>query len=168
MFRDARTRWWGRQSLAKVAGTLSAVCVLAAGAVLKAQATASQIEDITGDYHFLSPDDTLAILQEGDMLKGYIDVFQGESESDVVLSYPLTIGSRKGDHVEFRTRRIHEKYYRFSGSVERGNGSKKGDPDYLRLVGELQIITVQPGTEKEVVERRQVVFKSKGKSEGPS
>jgi hypothetical protein len=168
MNRDARTRWWGRRSIAKAAGALTAALVLAAGAALKAQTASSQIADITGDYHFLGPEDTLAVLQEGDMLKGYIDVFQGESESDVVLSYPLTIGSRKGDHLEFKTRRIHEKYYRFSGTVERGNGSKKGDPDYLRLVGELQIVTPQPGTEKEVVDHRQVVFKSKGKSEGPS
>jgi hypothetical protein len=138
--------------------------LLAAGG-LKAQTSSGKIGDITGDYHFLEPNDTLALLQEEGTLKGYIDVLQGQSESDVVLSYPIVIGSRKGDHVEFRTRRIHEMYYRFSGTAQRGTGRKKNDPDYLQLTGELQIITRQPETNKETIDRRQVVFKSKGESQ---
>ena len=138
---------------------------LTASRNLKAQTAAPQINDITGEYHFLSPEDTLAILQEEDMLKGYVDVFQGESESDAILSYPITIGSRKGDQVEFKTRRIHEKYFRFSGTVERGTGRKKDDPDYVQLVGDLQTISVNPDTEKESTQRQHVVFKSKRKSE---
>ena len=132
---------------------------------LRAQTSTAKIGDITGNYQFLGPNDNLAILQEEETLKGYIDVMQGQSESDVVLSYPIVIGSRKGDHVELRTRRIHEMYYRFSGTVQRGAGRKKGDPDYLQLAGELQIITRQPDSNKEVTERRQVVFKSKGESQ---
>jgi len=132
---------------------------------LRAQTSPGTIQDITGDYYFLGPNDTLALLQEEDMVKGYIDVLQGQSESDVVLSYPITIGSRKGDHVEFRTRRIHEMYYRFSGTVQHGTGHKKSDPDYLQLAGELQTFTRQQATDKEVIDRRQVVFKSKGESQ---
>lgn len=138
---------------------------LATSSGLKAQTATPQVNDITGEYHFLSPDDTLAILQEEDMLKGYIDVFQGESESDAILSYPITIGSRKGDQVEFKTRRIHEKYFRFSGTVERGTGRKKGDPDYVQLVGDLQTISVDPNSEKESAQHQHVILKSKGKSE---
>jgi len=143
----------------------AAVLGLVAAGGLRAQTSSSKIEDITADYRFLGANDTLALLQEAGTLKGYIDVLQGQSESDVVLSYPINIGSRKGDHIEFRTRRIHEMYYRFSGTVQRGTGGKKSDPDYLQLTGELQTITRQPETNKEVIDRQQVVFKSKGESQ---
>ncbi len=142
---------------------MAAIGLAAAGGI-KAQTSSGTVGDLTGNYQFLGPNDNLALLQEEGMVKGYIDVMQGESESDVVLSYPITIGSRQGDHVEFRTRRIHEKYYRFSGTVERGKAQKKGQPDYLELAGELQLITHNSVTGKDTVDRRQVVFKSKGES----
>lgn len=145
-----------------------ALTAMAALCNLKAQSAASQESDITGDYEFLQPYNTLAILQEDQMLKGYIDVLQGQSESDAILSYPITIGERNGDRVQFRTRKIHEMYYRFSGTVQRGKGKKKGDPDYLELVGELQTITTNSVTNQEAVDKTQVVFKFKGKNgEGP-
>ncbi|HET9179039.1 MAG TPA: hypothetical protein VFQ24_11840 [Terriglobia bacterium] len=152
----------------KTAWLAVSLMALAASCSLKAQTAASQVSDITGDYEFLQPYNTLAILQEDQMLKGYIDVLQGQSESDAILSYPITIGERNGDHVEFRTRKIHEMYYRFSGIAQRGKGSKKDGPDYLELVGELQTIKTNSVTNQETVERQQEVFKYKGKtSEGP-
>lgn len=136
--------------------------------VLPAQLPAQTAEapSMTGRYHFLGPEDTLAVLQEEDVLKGYIDVFQGEDESDALLSYPITIGSRKGNHVEFRTRKIHEKYYRFTGTVERGSGRRPGDPDFLRLAGELDTVASNSVTGEQKTDRKQVVFKSMGKNEG--
>ena len=144
---------------------IAIVATFAAWGRLQAQTPGSQIQDITGDYDFLKPYNTLAILQEDQMLKGYIDVLQGESASDDVFSYPITIGERKGDHIEFRTVKIHEKYYRFSGTVQRGKGKKKGDPDYLELVGELQTIQSNSVTHQDTVVRTQVIFKSKGRVE---
>ena len=141
------------------------VATFAAWGTVQAQTPGSAIPDITGNYDFLKPYNTLAILQEDQMLKGYIDVLQGESASDAIFSYPITIGERKGDHIEFRTRRIHEKYYRFSGTVQRGKGKKKDDPDYIELVGELQAIQMNSVTNQENVERQQVVFKLKGNNE---
>ncbi len=121
---------------------------------------------MTGRYHFLGPQDELAILQEETTLKGFIDVYQGENESDALLSYPITIGTRNGNHVEFRTRTIHEKYYRFNGTVARGSGKKPGDPDYLQLVGTLETYTSNSVTGQKSVVRGAVVFKSMGKNEG--
>jgi len=123
-----------------------------------------EIQDITGRYHFLTAEDTLALLEEDGKLKGYVDVLQGEEESDAVLSYLITIGSRKKDHVEFKTGKIHQKYYRFAGTVERGSGHQEQNPDYLRLVGDLEIITINPESGEEVAERRHVVFKSLGRA----
>src|ERR1019366_1149281 len=50
--------------------------VMLAGRVLTAQEQTEPIDDITGKYHFLSADDTLAILDEEGKLKGYIDILQ--------------------------------------------------------------------------------------------
>ena len=146
-------------ALTIVALTLGACCAVSAASF------AADVPDLSGEYQFLAPEDTLAILEEEGKLKGYIDVYAGEQESDTVLSYQITIGSRQGDHIEFKTSKIHEKYYRFTGAVERGSGRKESDPDYLRLVGEVEIVTADPATGEERTERRQVVFKSEGKSE---
>ena len=130
-----------------------------------AQQGNEQVRDASGEYHFLTADDTLALLEEDGKIKGYVDVYQGEEESDTLLSYPITIGSREKNHIQFKTVKIHQKYYRFSGLVERGKGHEEGDPDYLRLVGDLEILTVKADTGQESAERRHVVFSSKGKSE---
>jgi hypothetical protein len=144
---------------------LFAMLMLYPASLLIAQFDEGPIQDITGNYHFLSADDTLAILDEEGMLKGYIDVYQGEDESSAVLSYNIIQGTRKKDHVEFRTAEIHRKYYRFSGKVERGSGHQDGDPDYLRLIGDLEIVTIKGDSGQESVDRRRVIFKSLGKSE---
>ena len=123
------------------------------------------IDDITGNYHFLSADDTLGLLDEDGKLKGYIEILQGEEESDALLSYEIASGVRKKDHVEFKTSTIHGRYYRFSGKAERGSGSAQSDPDYLRLVGDLETVTVKGESGKESVDRKHLILKSLGKSE---
>ncbi len=123
-----------------------------------------EISDITNEYHFLSAADTLALLEEDEKLKGYIDVYQGDEESDAILTYNITSGSRKKDHVEFKTSKIHQRYYRFAGTVQRGEGREEKDPDYLRLVGQLEIVTAKGAAQEEAVQRMRVAFKSMGKA----
>lgn len=141
--------------------------ILLTGNILRSQEEPPAVDDMTAKYHFLAADDTLAILDEEGRLKGYIEVAQPEEESDDVLSYDLVDGSRKKSHVEFRTNRIHGKYFRFSGTVERGKGHEEKDPDYFRLTGDLDIVTVNGETGKETVQTFRVVLKSFGKSERP-
>jgi hypothetical protein len=157
-------RWQALKLRRKAVWVVVALSAFGAWGNLQAQSVAGQISDITGDYEFLQPYNTLAILQEDELLKGYIDVLQSQSESDAIISYPITIGERKGDHVEFRTRTIHAMYYRFSGTVQRGKGNKKDDPDYLELVGELQTVQHNSVTHEDKADRKQVVFKSRGKN----
>ena len=133
--------------------------------VRSAGQAAEKIDDISGKYHFLSADDTLGILEEEGKLKGYIEVLQSENESDDFLTYEITSGSRKNDLVEFKTSTIHRKYYRFSGKVERGSGRQPDDPDYLRLVGELETVTVKGDSGQESVDKKHLVLKLIGKSE---
>ncbi len=150
----------------KVGGAVVVLTLLAAFGLpetLLAQKEADEIEEITGRYQFLNDDDTLALLDEEGKLKGYADVLQGEEESDAVLSYPITIGSRKKKNVEFKTAKVHQKYFRFTGKVERGSGHEEADPDFLRLVGDLEIITTKGENGEEFSQRMHVVFKSKGR-----
>jgi hypothetical protein len=156
--------WWSLAILLLFCTPVGVTLVVAPGGRCPAQG-AENIDDITGKYHFLSPDDTLGILEEEGKLKGYIEVLQGEEESDAVLSYDIVSGSRKNDRVEFKTNTIHRKYYRFSGKVQRGAGHQPDDPDYLRLVGELETVTVKGESGQESVERRHLILKSFGKSE---
>jgi hypothetical protein len=154
--------------LTKPLGCLAVLTVvLLTGGVLKAQDETQTIDDMTAKYHFLSADDTLAILDEEGRLKGYIEVAQPEEESDDILSFDILEGSRKKTHVEFRTNRIHGKFYRFSGTVERGKGHEEKDADYYRLTGDLDIVTVNADTGKEAVQTVRVTLKSIGKSERP-
>jgi hypothetical protein len=146
-------------------GLLAAVILVAT--LLKAQDETQPVDDMTAKYHFLSADDTLAILDEEGRLKGYIEITQPEEESDDVLSYDIQQGARKKAQVDFRTNRIHGKFYRFSGTVEHGKGRLEKDPDYLRLTGSLDVVTVNAETGKEAVQTLRVTFKSLGKSERP-
>ena len=125
---------------------------------------AGDAPDLSGEYDFLSAESTLGILEEEGKLKGYIDVAQGEDESDDVLTFQIMQGTRQGDKVQFKTAKIHERYYRFSGTVERGRGRTDRDPDFLRLVGELEIVKSNPPTGQEQVEKRHETFKWKPKS----
>jgi hypothetical protein len=153
-------------SILKLAGLLAVLgAILFLPRHLQAQDEPQHIVDMTAKYHFLSADDTLAILDEEGRLKGYIEVAQPEEESDDILSYDILEGSRKKAHVEFHTNRIHGKFYRFSGTVERGKGHEEKDPDYFRLTGDLDIVTVKAETGKETVQTMRVIFKSLGKSE---
>lgn len=136
-----------------------------AGPPALARNASSTVPDMTGRYDFLNSQNTLALLQEDTELRGYIDVWQGAHASDTIFSYNLTIGSRHGNRVIFRTQRIHEKYYRFTGIVQRGKGKSPGDADYLELVGELQTITDNSVTGKPKIISQHVVFKEKSRSQ---
>jgi hypothetical protein len=153
------------KSLTGCVWLLAIPCILFSSAKSNPSARREEISDITGQYHFLSPDDTLAVLEEEGKLKGYIDVTQSDEESDTVLSFAITTGSRKKDRIEFKTSKIHQRYYRFAGAVERGQGQREDDPDYLRLVGDLEVVTAKGGPGEDAVQRLHVVLKSLGKGE---
>ena len=119
-----------------------------------------EIAEINKEFQFLGPDDSVLIHEEEGTLKGQIDIFVGEDESDDVLSYVLTVGTRSGSHVEFKTAKVHQRYFRFSGEVQRGSGNKEQDEDYLRLVGNVETVTVDGATGKETTETKHVVLKS--------
>ncbi len=142
----------------------SLLCLLALAALVSlprpAAAKDEMLPDITGHYQFLTADDTLGLLEEEERVRGYVDVVQGDDESDDILSYTISTGTRKVNRVEFTTKTIHRKYYRFSGRVERGDGKVEKDPDFLRLAGTLEIVTVNGETGEEAVQRMNVIFKS--------
>ena len=155
----------------KILSSLACACLLCAivfsPSSLKAEDEGPTLDDITAKYHFLSADDTLAILDEEGRLKGYIEVIPQEEDSDTLLNYDIVEGTRKKNHVEFRTNRIHGKIFRFSGTAARGRGHQEKDSDYLQLTGDLQIVTLNAETGKEAIRVVRVTLKSIGKSERP-
>lgn len=162
---------WQFSSVSRIWTPVAWLAILAAvlfsARPTRAQNGESPIDDITAKYHFLAADDTLAILDEEGRLKGYIEVTQPADESDDILSYDIVEGSRQKNHVEFHTNRIHGKYYRFSGTAERGKGHEEKDSDYLHLAGSLNVVTVNSETGKESVQVMRLTFKSIGKAERP-
>ena len=161
-----RSQFRGRISKL-IAGLAVLAAMVFSAHPLPAQDEQQPIDDITAKYHFLSAEDTLAILDEEGRLKGYIEVAQPEEESDDILSYDILEGSRKKNHVEFRTNRIHGKFFRFSGTVERGKGHEEKDSDYFHLTGSVEIVTVNGETGKEAVQVVRVTLRSIGKGERP-
>lgn len=157
-----------RQSGIKLIACLSVVVIaMVSVRTLAAQESNQPIDDITAKYHFLSTEDTLAILDQEGRLKGYIEVSQPADESEDFLNFDIVEGTRHKDHVEFRTNRIHGRFYRFSGTAERGAGHEEKDPDYLHLSGTLEIVTVNAETGKETPHPMRLTFKSMGKAERP-
>lgn len=141
------------------------ILVTSIGLAKELQQAPEKIEEINKEFHFLGEDGVLLIHEEDGRLKGQVNLFAGEEESDTILTYQITIGERSGNHVVIKTVKVHEKYFRFSGTVERGAGAKEREPDYLRLVGELQIVQVNGMTGKETTQTKQVVLKSLGAGE---
>jgi hypothetical protein len=121
------------------------------------------IDDISGTYDFLTADDTLSILDQEGRLDGSLDVAQSDEESDAILSYEVK-GTHKKNRVEFQTNKIHQKSYRFRGTVQRGTGLEEKDPDYIQLVGDLEIVTTKGDSGQESVQRMHMIFKSKGRT----
>lgn len=128
-------------------------------AQLEALGVNPKTSDITGYYQF-TIGDTLAILDQHGNLQGHFDVFQPHEVPKPVLSYSITRGSVRKNHLEFKTEGIYGKHYRFSGTVERGVGKDPGDYDYIQLAGTLEKITDNSAAGKREVDSHHVVFKS--------
>jgi hypothetical protein len=157
------TRVWHLPTLSCFGFVALLLAAVPCGARAPGQAV-QNVPDMSGEYEFTQAEDTLGILEEEGKLKGYIDVAQGADESDEVLTYQIVLGIRSSNHVEFKTNKIHEKYYHFTGAVERGGGHTERDPDFLRLAGDLETVKLDSETGQEHVERRRETFRWKGAS----
>lgn len=151
--------WRRASALGVVVGMIVLAMVFGQGTKLDAQSVKPKTSNITGYYQF-SFGDTLALLDQHGNIEGHVDVFQPQEKPKPVLSYNITAGSVRRNHLEFQTQEIYGKHYHFSGKVERGVGKEPGDYDYLRLAGNLEMITSNSATGKTKVDRQHIVFKS--------
>ncbi|HZP02175.1 MAG TPA: hypothetical protein VFD30_17950 [Terriglobia bacterium] len=153
----------GKDLLAAL-GLMLLAALLVCPSILRGKSQSEEaIDDISGTYDFLTADDTLSILDQEGRLDGSLDVAQSDEESDAVLSYEVK-GTHKKNRVEFQTNKIHQKSYRFHGTVQRGTGLEEKDPDYIQLVGDLEIVTTKGDSGQESVQRMHMIFKSKGRT----
>ncbi len=119
-----------------------------------------EIEDITGRYSFLNPDDLLGILDEDGELRGFIEVLQEDDESDDVFSYTITRGVHKDNQINFKTDTIHGITYRFSGKVQISRERNSTQRGFILLVGTIRIEKNESLIGKGKTEERRVVLES--------
>ena len=116
--------------------------------------------DLSGTYSFLREGELLELnLQEGQVI-GDVQRF-GITDADrgVLLTHFFDKATLHKERLEFTTKTVHGVYYRFSGSIERGEGKTRAEEDYYRIVGTLTEYAGDAG-KKVSARKREVAFKS--------
>lgn len=141
------------------------ICVLIAAAALSAQRkpksqTAPELADISGTYSFLREGELMELnLQEGQII-GDVQRF-GSTDADrgVLLTHFFDKATLNKNRLEFTTKTVHGVYYKFTGSLERGEGKTRAEEDYYRITGTLTEYAGDAG-KKLSARKREVIFKS--------
>src|SRR5215813_5538216 len=139
-------------------GMLMLSCVLVTGAQ---QAPANPADDSSGMYGFLRDGEFLQLtLEEGGRVTGFISRF-GDLDSDrgVFLDHFFKPGKLEGNRLAFSTETVHNVWYDFKGTVERGLGKNRSEEDYYTLRGTLTE-SMTDANKKTSSRSRQVAFKS--------
>jgi hypothetical protein len=116
--------------------------------------------DLSGTYSFLREGELVELnLQEGQII-GDVQRF-GITDADrgVLLTHFFDNATLTKNRLEFTTKTVHGVYYRFTGSIERGEGKTRADEDYYRMVGTLTEYASDAG-KKVSSRKREVAFKS--------
>jgi hypothetical protein len=141
--------------LGVVAGRLSPLLVAQASA--KPQAALS---DISGMYTFLREGEFVQLTVEDGKLAGYLSRF-GDTDSDreQIIEQFFEKTSLEGDRLSFNTKKVHGRWYDFTGTVTVAAGEKPEQEGYRVIKGTLiQHTSDAQGAEK--AQQRQVEFKS--------
>jgi hypothetical protein len=137
-------------------------CALALGRQTAGQnqPSAKPPEDYSGMYSFLKDGEFVQItVEDQGRVTGFISRY-GELDSDrgVFLDQFFKQGKLDGNKLSFSTQTVHETWYEFKGSVERGDGKNPGDEAYYVLKGTLTQYTVD-ANQKTSSKSREVTFK---------
>src|SRR5215831_6924029 len=139
-------------------GMLMLSCVLVTGAQ---QAPANPADDYSGMYGFLRDGEFLQLtIEDGVRVTGFIPRF-GDLDSDrgVFLDHFFKQGKLEGNKLTFTTETVHNVWFDFQGSVDRGQGKNRAAEDYYVLRGMLTE-NMSDANKKTSSRSRQVAFKS--------
>jgi len=125
------------------------------------QAPANPADDYSGMYGFLRDGEFLQLtIEDGVRVTGFISRF-GDLDSDrgVFLDHFFKQGKLEGNKLTFTTETVHNVWFDFQGSVDRGQGKNRAEEDYYVLRGTL-IENMNDANKKTSSRSRQVAFKS--------
>jgi hypothetical protein len=139
-------------------GMLMLACLLVTEAQ---QAPANPADDYSGMYGFLRDGEFLQLtIEDGARVSGFISRF-GDLDSDrgVFLDHFFKQAKLEGNKLTFTTETVHNVWFDFKGSVDRGQGKNRGEEDYYVLRGTLTE-NMSDANKKTSSRSRQVAFKS--------
>jgi len=117
--------------------------------------------DYSGMYGFFRDGEFLQLtIEDGGKVTGFVSRF-GDLESDrgVFLDHFFKQGKLDGAKLSFTTETVHNVWYEFKGTVDRGQGKTRGEEDYYVLHGTLTEYSMD-ANKKTSARSRQVAFKS--------
>ena len=130
-------------------------------AVVAQQAPTSAGDDYSGMYGFLRDAEFLQLtIEDGGRVTGFISRF-GDLESDrgVFLDHFFKQGKLEANKLTFTTETVHNVWYEFKGTVDRGQGKSHSEEEYYILHGTLTENTTD-ANKKTSSRSRQVALKS--------
>ena len=120
--------------------------------------------DPSGMYSFLKDGEFVQLTVEDGRVSGFISRY-GDRETDrgVFLDHFFKTDNKDsnldGNKLTFATKTVHNVWYEFKGTIERGQGKSVQEDGYYLLKGTLATHT-QDASGKESTDIREVVFKS--------
>jgi hypothetical protein len=119
------------------------------------------VDDYSGTYSFLQDGEFIQVtVEEEGKVTGFVSRY-GDTETDrgLFLDHFFKQGKLDEKKLTFTTQPVHNVWYEFKGTVERGDGKKLGDEAYYVLKGTLTQYTTD-AQQKTTSKLRDVVFKS--------
>jgi hypothetical protein len=127
---------------------------------LSAATEAKDGRDYSGMYSFLEDGEFVQITAEVDRkVTGYVSRYgEGGSDKGTFLEHYFRTGKLDGNKLAFTTAVVHNVWFDFKGTVERGDGKNPGEEAYYVLKGTLTDST-SDAAKKVTTHSREVVFK---------
>jgi hypothetical protein len=132
-------------------------------------AAASSTQDYSGMYTFLREGEFVQVtVEEAGHVTGFISRY-GDSESDqgAFLDQFFKVGKLEGHNLSFTTQTVHDTWFEFKGTVDRGPAKTRAQEGYYLLKGTLTEY-VTDLAKKVSAKTREVEFKLFPEDAGPA
>jgi hypothetical protein len=119
---------------------VSLVSVLLLTTVLSVAQAAKQ--DISGLYSFVHNPETVQInVQPDGSVNGYVShLADGDADRGQMLDMMFEHASLHGNHLEFKTKKVHGVWFEFKGEVQRGKAQSHDAEGYYLIRGTLTTV----------------------------
>jgi hypothetical protein len=153
----------------KLAVSFAVVCLLSTMFAQTNSSEPAQTDSYSGMYTFLQEGEFVQVtVEEEGRVSGFVSRYgDGESDRGAFLDQFFKQGKLDGQKLTFTTQTVHNVWYEFRGTAERGNGKTPNDEGYHILKGTLTEFGEEMNT-KTTSKVREVVFKSFPQSMEPS